>query len=79
MKTLTLKLPEGLEARLTTFARQTGQSRSEIVRRAIAQYISGGNKAHPGSFLDLAKDLAGTIDGPPDLSTDKSHLDDYGK
>lgn len=37
MKTLTLKLPEVLENKLNAFARKKGQSRSEIVRRALKQ------------------------------------------
>lgn len=79
MKTLTLKLPEILEARLSTFAREKRLSRSEVVRRALMEYFSGNGMESSGSFLDLAKDLAGSIDGPPDLSTNKAHLDRYGK
>lgn len=79
MKTLTLKLPEVLEARLTTFARKNGQSRSEIVRRALAQYISRDDVNESGSFLDLSKDLVGCIEGPSDLSTNEAHLEGYGK
>ena len=79
MKTLTLKLPEVLEAKLTTFARKKGQSRSEIVRRALAQYISRDDINESGSFLDLSKDLVGCIEGPSDLSTNEAHLEGYGK
>ncbi len=79
MKTLTLKLPEVLEARLTTFARKNGQSRSEIVRRALAQYISRDDVNESGSFLDLSKDPVGSIEGPSDLSTNEAHLEGYGK
>lgn len=79
MKTLTLKLPEVLETKLNIFAQQRGQSKSEVVREALAQYISRDTKSESTSFLDLAKDLSGTIEGPSDLSTNKEYLKNYGK
>lgn len=79
MKTLTLKLPEVLEAKLNIFSRKMGQSRSEIVRRALIQYISHDDKNRSGHFLDLSKDIAGSIDGPADLSSNKAKFEGYGK
>ncbi len=79
MKTLSLKLPEILETRLNTLAHKKGLSRSEIVRRALMEYFSSDDMDNSGSFLDLAKDLAGSIDGPPDLSSNKTHFERYGK
>ena len=76
MKTLTLKLPEILEARLRTLARKNGLSRSEIVRRALVEYFSRDDS---GSFLDFARDLAGSVEGPSDLSTNKAYFERYGK
>ena len=79
MKTISLKLPEILEARLNTFARNNGMSRSEIVRRALMDYFSHDDVIHTGSFLDLSRDLAGSIEGKSDLSTNKAHYKRYGK
>lgn len=79
MKTLSLKLPEILESQLDIFARKNGMSRSEIVRRALLEYFSRDVVSRPGSFLDLARDLAGSIEGPSDLSTNKAYLEGYGK
>ena len=79
MKTLSLKLPEILESQLDIFARKNGMSRSEIVRRALVEYFSRDEVSRPGSFLDLARDLAGSIEGPSDLSTNKDYLEGYGK
>jgi len=79
MKTLTLKLPEILENQLNVFARKIGLSRSEIVRRALLEYFKRDEKKDSISFLDLSRDIAGSIDGPPDLSTNKAHLEGYGK
>ena len=33
----------------------------------------------PLSCFDLVRDLAGTVEAESDLSTDKRHMDDYGK
>jgi hypothetical protein len=79
MKTLSLKLPEILESQLDIFARKNGISRSEIVRRALLEYFSRDEVSRPGSFLELARDLAGSIEGPSDLSTNKDYLEGYGK
>lgn len=78
MKTLTLKLPETLETRLSYLARKKGLSRSEIIRRALFEYFSKDLK-DSGSFFDLAQDLAGSIEGPSDLSTNEAHFKEYGK
>ncbi len=79
MKTLTLKVPEVLEAKLNIFSRKMGQSRSEIVRRALIQYISRDDISQSGPFLDLSRDLVGSIDGPSDLSSNKANFEGYGK
>lgn len=79
MKTLVLKLPQILEAQLEIFARKQGLSRSEIIRRALLDYFSNNDGSKAASFLDLARDLVGSIDGTPDLSTNKVHFEGYGK
>ena len=79
MKTLSLKLPEILENQLDIFARKNRMSRSEIVRRALLEYFSRDEVNRSGSFLDLARDLAGSIEGPSDLSTNKDYLKGYGQ
>lgn len=79
MKTLSLKLPETLENQLNIVARKNDLSRSEIIRRALVEYFSRDKESRPGSFLDLARDLAGSIEGPSDLSTNKDYLKGYGQ
>ena len=78
MKTLTFKISELLEGKLKTFARKKGKSRSEIVRLALTHYFSSDN-IQTGSFLDLSRDLTGSIEGSKDLSWNKKHLEGYGK
>ena len=79
MKTLTLKIPEILEARLKILARKNGLTRSEIVRRALMEYFSSEKESNSDSILHLSQDLAGSIEGTPDLSTNKTLLEGYGK
>lgn len=79
MKTLTLKLPESLLAKLASAARERGESRSALVRGAIETFITEGNHVTKGSCLDLAKDLAGCANGPVDLSFNKKRMRGYGQ
>ena len=79
MDTLTLKVPEILKTRLNSYARKKGISKSEIVRSALLEYFSKDDKKHTGSFIDFSEDLAGKIEGPLDLSTNKKYFDGYGK
>ena len=79
MKTLTLKLPDALEARLRLEAQKAEVSKSEVVRRALQDYFSGNGSSHTASFLELAKDLAGSVEGPVNLSTCKEYMEGYGQ
>jgi hypothetical protein len=78
MDTLTLKIPEILKSKLNRYAKQKGLSRSEIVRKALSDFFSEGG-VRLGAFLDFSEDLAGSIEGPSDLSSNKKYLDGYGK
>ena len=79
MKTLSLKLPESLAARLTAVARKRGQSKSAVVRAVLEDYLAASTRVAPGSCLELAADLAGCVAGPGDLSSNKKHLRGFGK
>jgi hypothetical protein len=79
MRTISLKLPEALDARLAALAQQRNTSKSEIVREALSDYLSHDHRPLTGSFLSLAKDLVGCIDGPIDLAANKAYLQGYGR
>ena len=79
MKTLSLKLPESLLEKLDSTARKRGESRSALLREAIETVIEGEKHISEGSCLDLAKDLAGCVNAPEDLSFNKSWMDGYGR
>ena len=79
MKTISLKLPDELAARISAVARQSKSNKSEVVRNALEAYLANEPITHKGSALDLAGDLVGTLEGPDDLSHQDSHMLGYGK
>lgn len=79
MKTLSLKLPEALYGDLVSLAEHKGVSRSVIVRDALAALFRTERTPERGTALALVEDLAGSLDGPEDLSVNKAYLDDLGQ
>jgi len=81
MTTLSLKTPEGLLKEAEAVARRRGISRSALVREALAAYIedAGRIRGRPGSCLEAAGDLIGSVEGPEDLSIDRRHIDGFGQ
>lgn len=80
MKTVTVKLPPALNARLDRAAKQRGQSKSDVVREALESLLNGLRGTRPArSALDLAGDLVGSIEGPGDLSTNPKYLEGLGR
>jgi hypothetical protein len=54
-------------------------SKSLVVREALEVFLKRNGRARAGSALDLAKDLAGCLSGPGDLSSNKKYLKDFGR
>jgi len=79
MKTISLKLPESLQAELNRVARQRGLSKSDVVRIALEAYINGEQAAARRSFLEAARKWIGCVDGPGDLSSNEEYMEDFGK
>lgn len=78
MRTVSLKLPEEIDARLEARAREIGRTKSEITREALRRFL--GSEPTPGvSCLDLVRDLVGRARGPGDLASNKKHLHQYGR
>lgn len=68
MKTLTVRLPEGLVASIEVEARERRCSKSDVVRERLA--LTGG--ARPGQSPPAITDLVGSVDRlPADLSRRK--------
>ena len=77
MVSMSLRMPAHLAARIRAAARDAGVSRSALMREAIERHLSGGTP--PPSAFDLIADLAGTWEGPADLSTNPNYLEGFGE
>jgi len=77
MPTISLKLPPALLRELEAEATAQGVSKSQIVRQFLHKGLRPRRsmKKRP-SCLDLVADLAGAFNGPADLSTNTSYLDE---
>jgi len=81
MNTLSIKIPESLEAQLSQLSQQSHVSKSELVRRALLAFIAQGKNTMPVvSALDQAGDLVGCFSGgPKDLSSNPAYMQDFGR
>jgi hypothetical protein len=79
MKTLSVKLPDGLDAKLAAAARQRKTTKSTVVRKALEAALRNDGNPKRGSALDLARDLVGCVAGPGDLSVNKAYLKAFGR
>jgi predicted DNA-binding protein len=80
MPTVTVKLPPGLARRLRLAVARRATTQSAFIREALEARLESTSDATPGSFLDLAGDLAGSVrGGPSDLSWNKRHLKGFGR
>ena len=63
----------------SVFIRKRKVSKSVVIREALEAYLAREEEADPSSFLESARDLCGSVDGPADLSTNPKHHDGYGQ
>lgn len=79
MKTIALKLPDELLTKIERAANRRGETRSAVMRGVLEEFFAEQKGESPGSCLDLARDLAGCVQGPEDLSTNPDHMEDFGR
>jgi metal-responsive CopG/Arc/MetJ family transcriptional regulator len=82
MKTISLKLPAGLHAKLERAAKRKKQTKSDIVRTALEHFLNGqppSKSRRAMSALELAGDLVGCAEGPGDLSTNPKYMEGFGE
>jgi len=77
--TITVKLPRPLGQRLGRAVVRRRSTRSAVVREAIEAYLAAESGGSEGSCFDLASDLAGAVQGPCDLSSNRLRLRGYGR
>jgi hypothetical protein len=83
MATITCKIPAELNARLEAAARRQRVSKSAVIRQLLEASFSRTRKApRPTGYdptgYDLAKHLAGSLHGPPNLSTNPKYMEGFG-
>ncbi|HXX69877.1 MAG TPA: CopG family transcriptional regulator [Polyangiaceae bacterium] len=76
MRTVSIRLPECLDCRLTTLAKRWKTSRSTVLREALEELIARSPKFTVG---ELAADLIGSVEGPRDLSTNPKYMEGFGQ
>lgn len=75
LKTLSIKVPASMSARVVKLARSRKSTVSAVVRDAIEQYAQA-----EVSFGDAAREFVGCLDaGPGDLATNPKHLKGFGR
>lgn len=76
MKTLTMKLPDGLLSWLENESKRANRPKSAVVREILQQH----QQSQPRTALDMAADLCGCAQsGVRDLSRNKKHLKGFGR
>lgn len=79
MKTLTVKVTDGLFAEIASTARARNLPKSEIVRERLTHQAATAKRGK-GSLWSRMDDLVLHSDSlPANLSTNKAHLKDYGQ
>jgi hypothetical protein len=81
MNTVSIEIPDALNARLEAVARSRGEAEAQLIQEALQEYLARQTKdPAPDSFAALAGELIGcAAGGPPDLSSNKKHLEGYGQ
>ena len=79
MRTLVLRIPDDLEARLEALASRRGKTKSAIVREVLSRGVRSRSK-HELSAFDLMRDQIGVVDtGVGDLASNPKHLERFGR
>ena len=76
---ITVKLSRRLATRLSARAKTRHSTRSALVREALERYLADDADEREPSFLEVAQDVAGCLEGPADLSSDRRRLRGYGR
>lgn len=75
-----MKLTPAEKAKIKLLAERQGISQKEAVMSLVnEEVVEYKVKPTPGSLLDRAKHLVGSVEGPGDLSTNPKYMEDFGK
>ncbi len=76
-----MKVSPEQKRQIERLAKRRGTSQKAVVLAAIERELheEGFPEPKPGSFLEAAWDFVGSIEGPPDLSTNPKYMEGFGK
>ena len=78
MKTVSLKIPSALLRRLQEEANGRRISKSKLIRDCLEERLLKPKSGKKLSCHDLARHLAGSLQGPRDIATNREYLKDFG-
>jgi predicted DNA-binding protein len=77
---ITIRVPRSLGSRLAGRSRASGKTPSEVVRVALETYLGEGKGSRSAFEAASAAGLIGCASGlPKDLSTNRRHMEGFGK
>jgi|AntRauTorcE11897_2_1112592.scaffolds.fasta_scaffold10019_2 hypothetical protein len=75
-----MKLTPAQKAKIKQLAARRGVTQKQAVMDLVNEAVEEKPvKAEPGSFLEAAGDLVGSVEGPSDLSTNPKYMKEYGR
>ena len=79
MRTLVLRIPDDLEARLEALASRRGKTKSAIAREVLSRGVRSRRKLELSAF-DLMRDQIGIVNtGLGDLASNPKHMERFGR
>ena len=80
VRTISLKLPDELLAKLTDQAKARRITKSSLIRESLRETLHKQPSGRTASCYDVAADLAGTLKGlPEDLTDDQKYMEGFGQ
>jgi predicted transcriptional regulator len=80
MRAISLKLPDDLLAELQREAKARRVTKSALVRESLETALRRRPGRRAASCFDLARDLAGSVEGlPRDLAVNPKYMDGFGE
>jgi predicted transcriptional regulator len=80
MRTISLKLPDDLSARLESEAKARRITKSLLIRESVEKALRTPSRARTPSCYDLARGLAGSVKGlPKDLAENPKYMEGFGQ
>lgn len=79
MKSISVKIPDELAAKLAHVCKESGTAKSNVIRDALDAYFAGHANGSRLTCIELAANLVGSVTAPSDLATNPKHMRGYGR